>query len=170
MKIRKAVIADVKGIAKVHVDSWKTTYKDIISDEFLNKLSYESREKLWASNMSNMNVYVAKTDEGEIVGFSTGGKERSGSYPGNDGELYAIYILKEYQGQGIGKLLVKPVIDELLSLNINSMLVLVLEKNNSCHFYEALGGKRLDCIEVEIAGDKLNEIVYGWTDIRAIQL
>ena len=51
MKIRKAVIADVKGIAKVHVDSWKTTYRDIISDEFLNKLSYESREKLWASNI-----------------------------------------------------------------------------------------------------------------------
>ncbi len=170
MKIRKADIADVKGIAKVHVDSWRTTYRDIISDEFLNKLSYESREKLWVSNLSNMNVYVAETYEGDIVGFSTGGKERSGNYTGTDGEPYAIYILKEYQGQGIGRLLVKPVIDELLNLNINSMLVLVLEKNNSCHFYEALGGKQLDCIEVEIAGDKLNEIVYGWTEIQAIQL
>lgn len=170
MKIRKAVFADIKGIAKVHVDSWRTTYKNIISDEFLNNLSYVNREKLWTSNMSNMNVYVAESPEGEIVGFSTGGKERSGNYTGIDGELYAIYILKEFQGQGVGKLLVKPVIDELLSTNINSMLVLVLEKNNSCQFYEALGGKRLDCLEVVIAGDKQNEIVYGWNDIRAIQL
>jgi len=170
MKIRKAVFADIKGIAKVHVDSWRTTYRNIISDEFLNNLSYESREKLWASNMSSMNVYVAESDEGEIIGFSTGGKERSGNYSGFVGELYAIYILKAYQGQGVGKLLVKPVIDELLSLDINSMLVLVLEKNNSCHFYEALGGKRLDCIEVSIAGDKHNEMVFGWSDIRAIQL
>lgn len=40
MNIRKAVLADSKGIAKVHVDSWRTTYKNIIPDEFLKKLSY----------------------------------------------------------------------------------------------------------------------------------
>ncbi|GHH98705.1 hypothetical protein AM1BK_22480 [Neobacillus kokaensis] len=31
-------------------------------------------------------------NEGEIVGFSSGGKERSGKYNGFDGELYAIYF------------------------------------------------------------------------------
>ena len=36
------------------------------------------------------------------------------------------------------------------------MLVLVLEDNNSRLFYEALGGKEIDKVEVEIAGKKLN--------------
>ncbi|MET1013849.1 MAG: GNAT family N-acetyltransferase [Paenisporosarcina sp.] len=170
MRIRNANLADIKGIAKVHVDSWKTTYENIISEDFLNNLSYESREKVWKTNMSNMNVYVAENAEGDVVGFSTGGKERSGNYDGINGELYAIYILKEYQGQGLGRMLVKPVIDELLNLGIKSMLVLVLEKNSSFQFYEALGARQIEIIEVEIAGDKQNEIVYGWDDIKAIQL
>jgi len=30
VKIRKAVLADAKGIAKVHVDSWRTTYANLL--------------------------------------------------------------------------------------------------------------------------------------------
>jgi L-amino acid N-acyltransferase YncA len=168
MKIRKAVLADANGIAKVHVDSWRTTYTNIIPDEYLNKLSYESREQLWQDNIPYGGVYVAETKEGKIVGFSSGGKERTGKYPEYVGELYAIYILKEYQGNGLGKLLVKPIIAELLQQNITTMLVLVLEDNSSRFFYEALGGENIDTIEVDFAGEKLNELVYGLEDIRNI--
>ena len=41
------------------------------------------------------------------------------------------------------------------------MLVFVLEENNSRLFYEAMGGKIIDKVEVEIAGMKLDELVYG---------
>ncbi|WP_421385343.1 GNAT family N-acetyltransferase [Bacillus salacetis] len=164
--IRKAVLSDKKGIAKVHVDSWKTTYANIVTDEYLNNLSYEQREKLWINIIPKGGVYVAENSEGEIVGFSSGGKERSGEYSGFDGELYAIYILKEYQGQGIGKLLINPIIDEIKAMGFNSMLVFVIEDNSSRHFYEALGGEKIDTVEVEIGGKKLSELVYGWKDIN----
>ncbi|WP_328286263.1 GNAT family N-acetyltransferase [Peribacillus psychrosaccharolyticus] len=49
------------------------------------------------------------------------GKERSSKYPDYTGELYAIYILKEYQGNGLGKLLVKPIIKELQQKNLCSI-------------------------------------------------
>ena len=168
MKIRNAVLTDAEGIAKVHVDSWKTTYANIVPDEFLNTLSYEEREQIWKNNISLSNVYVAENKEGKIIGFSSGGKERSIKYKDFKGELYAIYISEKYQGQGIGKLLVKPIIDELKKLELYSMLVLVLEDNDSRYFYEALGGKKIDVIEVVISGKKLNELVYGWDDIRTI--
>ncbi len=168
LNIRKAVLSDAKGIAKVHVDSWKTTYKNIVSDQYLNNLTYESRERLWDNNIPNGGVYVAENKEGEIVGFSSGGLERSGNYHGFEGELYAIYILKEYQGNGIGKALVKPIIEEITELGLNSMLVLVLKDNISRLFYESLGGKKIDSVEVEISEKKLTEIVYGWEDIRNI--
>lgn len=168
IKIRKANLTDAKAIAKVHVDSWKTTYVNIVPDEYLNKLSYESREQVWANAIPSGGVYVAENNEGLIVGFSKGGKERSGNYDGYDGELYAIYILKEYQGRGIGTALVKPVIDELKGMGSTSMVVLVLEENISCKFYELLGGKKIDTVEVEIGGKKLSELVYGWNDIRNI--
>ncbi|MEQ2528403.1 GNAT family N-acetyltransferase [Bacillaceae bacterium CLA-AA-H227] len=165
INIRKAILTDAKGIAKVHVDSWRTTYLNIVPDEFLNSLNYESFEQRWNNNIPNGGVYVAETESGEIVGFSSGGKERSGNYEGFDGEIYAIYILKEYQGQGIGRKLVKPIAVEMKELGHNSMLVLVLKDNPSRHFYEALGAKYIDEVEVEIGGKHLPELVLGWDDI-----
>ena len=166
MIIRKAVLKDAKGIAKVHVDSWKTTYKNIVPDEYLDQLTYESRQNLWETNIPNGGVYVAENEDEEIVGFSSGGRERTGDYPGYSGELFAIYILKEYQRNGLGKLLVTPLREELQRQNIYSMIVWVFEENNSRLFYESLGAKKLDTIEITISGKKLNELVYGWEDIR----
>ncbi len=131
-------------------------------------ITYESREQMWSNAIPYGGVYVAEGNEGIIVGFSKGDKERSGNYNGYDGELYAIYILKEYQGKGIGKALVKPIIDEIKGMGLNSMLVLVLEENNSRQFYESLEGSIIDTIEVEIGGKKLTELVYGWEDISDI--
>lgn len=168
IKIRKASLSDTKGIARVHVESWKTTYTNIVSDEYLNKLTSESREQIWINSIPNGGVYVAETNGGKIVGFSSGGKERSGNYDGFDGEIYAIYILKEYQGQGVGKALIQPIIDELIGMGLNTMLVLVLKDNASCLFYEALGGKKVDEFEVEIAGKKLTEVVYGWENVKEV--
>ncbi|EIJ79686.1 GNAT family N-acetyltransferase [Bacillus methanolicus] len=67
-------------------------------------------------------------------------------------------------------MLVKRVINELKNLKIYSMLVLVLEDNSSRYFYEALGGEKIDTVEVEIFGKNLNELVYGWHDIRTIPI
>ena len=168
MIIREASLYDVKGIAKVHVDSWRTTYKNIIPDDFLNNLSYERREQLWTNSIPNGNVFVAENELGQIVGFSSGGKERSGKYKDYKGELSSIYILKEFQGKDIGKLLAKPVLEKIVELRLNTMLVFVLEENESKLFYEALGGKVIDKVEVEIAGKKLNELVYGWDNVASI--
>ncbi|MBM7541240.1 GNAT family N-acetyltransferase [Amphibacillus cookii] len=168
MNIRKALPDDAKGVAKVHVDSWKTTYKNIVPDAFLNKMSYESRERKWKEIISSRAVYVAETDEGEIIGFASGGEERTGKYPNYHGELYAIYILEAHQRKGLGKSLLKPIIESVKQKGLFSMTVLVLEENRSRLFYEALGAKKIDTLEVDISGKKLNELVYGWEDIRVI--
>ncbi|KKK36366.1 GNAT family acetyltransferase [Mesobacillus campisalis] len=164
-KIRKADLSDAKGVTKVHVDSWKTTYANIVPDDYLTNLTYESREQLWLNIIPNGGVYVAENNDGKVIGFSSGGKERSGDYNGFDGELYAIYLLKQYQGKGVGKALFKPIIEEIRELGLNSLLVFVLEDNPACLFYENLGGRKIHTVEVDIAGKKLSESVYGWEDI-----
>lgn len=171
MNIRIAAatsLADAKGIAKVHVNSWRTTYTGIVPDDYLDQLSYQGWQQLWSDILSKGKVFVAENDKGEIVGFSSGGIERSGKYEDFDGELYAIYLLKEYQGQGIGTQLFKAVVDDLKKDQYRSMTVLVVEENDSRFFYEALGGKKIDRIEIEIGGKKLYELVYGWKDINEL--
>ena len=78
---------------------------------------------------------------GRVIGFSTGGKERTGKYEMYTGELYAIYLLEEYQGKGMGRLLVQSVVDDLKEKEFNSMLIWALEENPACRFYEAIRWK-----------------------------
>jgi ribosomal protein S18 acetylase RimI-like enzyme len=168
MKIRKAVVADVAGVAKVHVDGWKTTYENLIPDEYISKLTYEKRVKLWEAVIPNGTVFVAEDQNGQIIGFADGGRERTGDYQEYKGEIYSIYILKSYQRQGIGKRLIKAVVKELVKQDLHSMMVWVLKDNGSCAFYENLGGKVVDCETVDFSGKELMELAYGWKDITVL--
>ena len=168
MLISKAKLEDAAGIAKVHVDSWRTTYKGIVPDSFLEKLSYEEREQIWKSGIEANQVYIAEDEEGRIVGFASGGQERTGKYEAYEGELYAIYLLEGQQGKGSGWKLFKAVVDDLKEKKLNSMLIWALEENPACRFYEKLGGKKIDTAEIEIDGQKLGEVAYGWEDLSNI--
>ncbi len=108
MLIRQATVADAEGIAIVHVDCWRTTYKEIMPSDFLDNLSYEKRKDIWIKNINRDEnyVYVAENNEGKIVGFIDGGK-RDTNQVENSGDLTAIYILENFQRMGIGKKLIK---------------------------------------------------------------
>ncbi|SFF57167.1 L-amino acid N-acyltransferase YncA [Halobacillus alkaliphilus] len=166
MKIRRATITDAEGVARVQVDSWRSTYEHIVPEEYLTSMTYENRAQKWKKMITKQLVYVAENREGNIIGFSNGGQERSRNYPDYEGELYAIYVLKEHQRSGVGKRLLEPIIHELNKMNIHSMLVFVLADNNSRFFYERLGAEKIDTTEIEVSGKTLDEVVYGWKDIR----
>ncbi len=167
MRIREAVEGDEEGIARVHVDSWRTTYKNIVPESYLQQMSYEQRAENWRRGIGKNALYVAEDKNGKIVGFATGGKERTGNYDA-DGELYAIYLLHEVQGQGIGKKLTQAIAQNLKIQGFTSMLVWVLERNPSKVFYETLGAQPIDTTMIDIGGEKFKEIAYYWGSIEAI--
>jgi hypothetical protein len=45
--IRPAVVSDAVGLAHVHIESWRRTYKGIVPDDYLANLSLESRVQNW---------------------------------------------------------------------------------------------------------------------------
>src|SRR6266852_2478242 len=106
MLIREASPTDATAIARVHVDSWRTTYAGIVPADYLANLSYARREQFRCDISSTPPpsgcVYVAAEDPGEVVGFASGGSERSGNTL-YQGALYAIYLLAPYQPQGLGR-------------------------------------------------------------------
>ena len=135
--IRPAHRDDAAGIARVHVDSWRTTYKGIVPDTILDNLSYETRTRQWYIGLSNPNRtifdYVATDPSDQIVGFVNGGTERSGD-PEYKGELYAIYLLKEVQGQGLGRRLMLTLVERLVQERYTNMLLWVLAANPARKF------------------------------------
>lgn len=42
------------------------------------------------------------------------------------------------------------------------MLIWALADHPACHFYERLGGKRVDTAEIDIDGKQLQEVAFGW--------
>jgi L-amino acid N-acyltransferase YncA len=98
MNIREAKVSDAEGVAKVHVDCWRTTYKGIVSDVYLERMSYERRAELWSENIARTDNYVlvAEREDGKIIGFADGGKRETNQVE-NSGDLTSIYILEEYQ-------------------------------------------------------------------------
>ena len=169
--VRAARTDDAPGIARVHVNSWRTTYRGIVPNDYLASLSYERGQQIWERTLSDPKskelVYVAEDTSGQIVGFASGGPEREND-PVYKGELYAIYILDRYQQQGIGRRLTLAVVDGLAQGGLRSMLVWVLAENPSRRFYEVLGGQPVCTRSIAIGGVTLDEIAYGWTDITVL--
>jgi ribosomal protein S18 acetylase RimI-like enzyme len=169
IRIREAQIEDSAAIAKVHIDSWRTTYKGIVSDDYLSAMSYQERERKWQELFQAKDnfqfAYVAEVGNNRIVGFASGGINRNEATD-YQGELYAIYILHEYQGKGIGRRLTEAIAKRLLLEGRKSMSVWVLESNPACRFYESLGGKRLYEKEINIGDTTLIEVAYGWKDVK----
>ncbi|MGC4377725.1 GNAT family N-acetyltransferase [Fictibacillus sp. Mic-4] len=168
MNIRKARVEDARPIAKVHVESWRTTYKGMMEDDVLKQLSVDEREQKWKKiimDLSEEFLYVAENDKGEVAGFASGGPSRSPEFA-YDGELYAIYILQEYQQKGIGRKLISKIAEKLLENGYQSMIVWVLKDNQAAkQAYIKLGGKVIGKKDIQIGKRMLVEEAFVWEDL-----
>lgn len=136
INIRLANINDSKGRGFVHYHSWNETYSGLIDQEYLDK---RSLSKCIDSAMKYPdNTFVAEVD-GSIVGFACYAKYRDDDL-NNAGEITAIYLLKQYQGLGIGRKLLNACF-EVLS-DYSSIVIWVLSANKkTIGFYKHFGFK-----------------------------
>jgi ribosomal protein S18 acetylase RimI-like enzyme len=168
--VRLAVLDDATAIARVHVASWRTTYRGLLPDDFLASLSEEPYTDRWRRVIGDGLSRVFVVDEGEeIVGFASCGRERAGEN-GFAGELYAIYIVDSAQRKGHGRELVRAAAGALRELKLPDMIVWVLRDNTAArHFYERLGGVYVRAQPITIGTTTLEEVSYGWRQLDDIR-
>jgi ribosomal protein S18 acetylase RimI-like enzyme len=168
--IRAATIDDALQIARVHVASWRSTYRSLLDRDFLESLTeahYADRWRRFIGEGSSR-VYLVEQD-GEIVGFASGGRERAGE-TGYGGELYAIYVLDDYQGRGHGRELVRAVVAGLREMGLDDLIIWVLRDNAPARrFYERLGGVYVRAQPITIGSATLEEVSYGWPRLEAVR-
>lgn len=155
VKIRIADVNDAYGKGYVHYHSWIETYTGLIDQEYLNSLSLERCIKLARKHPEN--TFVALVDN-KVIGFACYIKSRDNDMI-DSGEITAIYVLKVYQNQGVGKALMLTCIKALEEFKNISLWVLKSNKK-AIEFYRYLGFE-LDGIEkvVKISETtKLNEV------------
>ena len=133
---------EIRGKAYVHWKSWQESYAGIVDAGYLAGLTLEGCEEKafrWHDN-----IFVAKDGE-RVVGFVGYGEARGEE---GAGEVFALYVLEEYQHRGIGYALMRRALDEL-SGSHRVYLWAFAENKKALSFYERVGF-RLDGTEKEI--------------------
>jgi L-amino acid N-acyltransferase YncA len=163
MIVRQATISDSPGIARIHVESWKTTYRGQIPDGYLDQLSIPARTKQWEEWFSRNQIRaVVAEDSAGIHGFSGFGACEDSDVATRTGEVYSIYLLAEAQGTGTGRCLWQAALRQLKERGFTQVVVWVLDTNLPARgFYEKMGCT-LDggTKTAQIGGQKLVELRY----------
>jgi GNAT superfamily N-acetyltransferase len=168
MVIRPSQKDDVHSMSCVYVQTWRDTYLGVVPYGYLYTMSAPQLEQGFLNELQSKHVisYVAE-GAGGVIGFVSGGYERQGDHIYN-GEIYAMYVLKNYQRKGVGTKLVSALAKQLNQFGIYSMLVRVLEHNPYRRFYEKINGIYLRKHRMPFAGEVLDVAAYGWIDTSLI--
>ncbi len=140
--IRPARPADAAGIARVQTLSWRAAYAGLLPDDFLAR--HEVTEELWRQRMADLDpqtaVLVAEQDD-HIIGFATAGTPPpSEELEPPIGLLYAIYLLAEAWGTGVGYRLHEAAVEAMVSAGFGSAVLWVLDSNQrAINFYVRQG-------------------------------
>jgi GNAT superfamily N-acetyltransferase len=162
--VREATLADAEGIARVHTDSWQTSYRGILPDTVLDRIDVgqraESRKKI-LRDRSVFQLVAYDVTHGDIVGFCDAGASRR--HMPYAGEVYAIYLAHRAKRHGIGQEMFERVQAWLVANEMRSMIVWVLENNHHARrFYEAMGGRQGSKLSSRVGGYPVVELSYIW--------
>lgn len=127
---------EARGKAYVHWKSWQESYQGIVDAGYLARFTLAQCEE-WAFRYPE-NIWVAKDGE-RVIGFAAAGKYRGADGGDTDeGEVYAIYVLREFQKQKVGYALMKHCLDRLA--DCRRIYVWVFKENQKAvSFYEKVG-------------------------------
>jgi GNAT superfamily N-acetyltransferase len=169
--VRQATPDDALAIARVRVDSWRTTYKGMIPDAYLAAMNVDDSAALWSRVLSAAStracVFVAGTPA-EVVGFAAANRLPEPKH-GLDAELTAIYIRRDRQRAGTGRRLVTAIVDAMRGQGATGLLTWVIAANRVARaFYEGLGAELLVEQAFQWDGMDLVEAGYGWRDLDAL--
>lgn len=145
---------DAYGIEYVSAHSWKETYSGLLPDEWLNK-RIENIDKKIENTKKFINEfdgkYIVAKDNDRVVGILTYGPSKNKKYS-DYGYLGAIYVLKEYQGYGIGKELFKLAVNGLKEMGFSKMELECMVGNDTLNFYKKYLGEVSETIDYPING------------------
>lgn len=165
--IRSARPADARGIARLDVETWRSTYPGVLATSYLVGLSERRREAGWRGVILHepRDVRIAVNGRGDIVGFGSCGPNRSDRF--FVGEVFTLYVAPDWQNHGIGRRLLIALFRRLVAAGRHSAIIWVLRDNPARFFYERLGGRPASRKSLAVGGVAVEAIAYGWRDLPA---
>lgn len=174
IQLRRATLEDAEAIAAIRIEGWRSTYRGMIPDSYLDDMDMNENVLHWRtilqalpSKEDALCVFVAVSDD-EIVGFVSAMKLAEPKL-GKEGEINAIYIRPHWQRCGIGKRMMHKAARSLQAMGCQTCVIWVIDGNAQArNFYEELGGEILVEQDFSWDGLDLTEVGYGWSDLNIL--
>jgi ribosomal protein S18 acetylase RimI-like enzyme len=167
---------DWRAIAELHLQSWRSAYRGILTDEYLDGEAEEDHARTWQARIGAglpeaISTFVAER-AGEVVGFVSvdAGAERAALWGPRVENLHS---RPDCKGQGIGRALLQRGAQWVEERSPGSSIHLcVFEKNVEARgFYQHMGGREVERILVHMPdGRDLPEFVCWWESARSLSL
>jgi GNAT superfamily N-acetyltransferase len=161
-----ANVEDADTIARLHAQSWRTTYVGMLPEAFLEGPLEENRRALWrerfGSGQNGRSAVLKALLNGEIVGFACVLFDADRCW----GPLLDnLHIHPSHKRLGIGRLLFTAARNTVIRTQSRHFHLWVLEANTAARrFYEALGGTPVEARSIEVVPTiTVPEIRYVWT-------
>jgi GNAT superfamily N-acetyltransferase len=173
--LRGASPDDSEAVAALHVACWAETYRGLLPDAMVDAMNVPDRTIQWQRALerrADVQVVLAEDAAGHLLGFASGGPAR-GQALGAAQEVYAIYLLRRVQRQGLGRALLRSLAAHLALKSLTpaalDLGLWVLRDNAPARaFYERMGGiasgERIERRD----GCDLAEVAYRWRDLAAL--
>lgn len=139
--IRWATLQDWSTLGAIHSESYRSAYEGIMPEDYLSKFTVEQRQSYYQKALieDNEKISLILVDD-EPVGCMTIGNCRDTDLNDTFGEIWAIYLLKDFWGKGYGKMLLLWGLERLKELDYRNVSLWVLNENTSARrFYVSLG-------------------------------
>lgn len=156
--VRPATTADLAGVRDVATQSWRAAYAGLIPDADVERFLADaySAAALEQTLRALGPGFLVAADGDDVVGYAKSGRNREGG-----AELFAIYVLPERQGAGIGRRLWSAVVEHLRGLGFAGLAVWVLAGNGQARrFYERQGARRVAEREFPVGDGVVPEVGY----------
>ena len=131
-KIIIATITDIPTIQLLRDEIWRPTYKDLLSPEQINymlEMMY-STAALSSQITEKEHRFLLLYDDQRPIGFASySTTDEAGVF-----KLQKIYLHSDYQGKGVGKLLLDDVVERVKAEN-GSILELDVKRDNKARFF-----------------------------------
>ncbi|WP_309643671.1 GNAT family N-acetyltransferase [Phenylobacterium sp.] len=161
---------DAGALGAIHVASWRETYRGLLPDSYLARLSpavHARRFRTGLQKPAEHEATLAAADRDGLVGYVAGGPSRARRL--GEAEITTLYLLETAQGQGTGRRLVSSIARVFAANGANSLLISVLRDNIPARgFYEHLGGEAEAPRREPGPGGVTYEVSYRWPDIRGL--
>jgi GNAT superfamily N-acetyltransferase len=127
--VRRALVDDAGGIARVWVRAWQIAYRDLVPDVVLDAISADERRERWIARLEAGDRTFVVEDLG-IAGYCR---------VVLPGEIASLYVLPERRRGGIGSALLIAGLDELRAHSVHATLWVFTGNHPARAFYTRFG-------------------------------